>query len=50
MYGREYLTSNPDGVKNLITKGVKKYPLFEQRCWQGAMERVLGILAFSNEV
>ncbi|MDY3338032.1 hypothetical protein JSO61_001290 [Riemerella anatipestifer] len=25
------MTSNPDGVKNLITKGVKKYPLFEQR-------------------
>ncbi|AFR35331.1 hypothetical protein [Riemerella anatipestifer] len=29
-----YLTSKPDGVKNLITKGVKKYPLFEQRCGQ----------------
>ncbi|MRM85638.1 hypothetical protein D1002_06785, partial [Riemerella anatipestifer] len=29
-----YLTSKPDGVKNLVSKGVKKYPLFEQRCGQ----------------
>ncbi|MBT0551833.1 histidine phosphatase family protein [Riemerella anatipestifer] len=45
IYGREYSTSNPDGVKNLITKGVKKVLLFEQALGN-ELGRVLKLLAF----
>ncbi|WP_181143395.1 hypothetical protein [Riemerella anatipestifer] len=44
-----YLTSKPDGVKNLITKGVKNTHCLSIGV-AGALGRVLGILAFSNEV